>query len=849
MRPRVRGPARRARRRARAALAAGIALAVARTALLTASPTRAETPADALVPGASTRAAPDRGAAAGAAPGEVERAAPPSAEPVPMEPETPPPAAPNERLAAEARAAARGLYPRWLRGEQSYWTVVGAPGDEREAALSEDGALEVEKEAFTLEPFLWLADAGGAPAAGRLVTWADARVAHALEDGGLPLPSVAWDAGGVDLLVRAFASGEPGATSLFASYRVENRGAATLRGALLLAIRPIQVLPAWQSLNLAPGFAPLYEIGLEGGLVRANRKRVLLVTPPDGFGAAGRGDATLADALAAGRLPVRAFARDADGHASAALRYAFELAPGAAREVHVEVPFYDAPGPAGPAGEAGAARVEALRRGAVEVWRAALGRVALAFPPAARDVEQAVRASLGWIEVHRDGPRIQPGSRNYERSWIRDGALTSSALLGFGHEDAVRAFLAWYAPHQMEGGKVPCCIDARGADPTPEHDADGELIHAVALHYRFARDESFTRALWPAVVAAVGHLDALRRERTAEAFRAPAQRRFYGILPESISHEGYAKRPVHSYWDALFALRGFADAAFLARALGDEERAEGFEALRATFQRDLRASYRATMDHFGLAHLPASADLGDFDPTATAVWLATGGAADALPQPAHARTFDDYAEELDARVRGELAREAWAPYELRIADAFVRLGRRDRAEALLRLALDDRRPRGWQQWPEIVWRDPRAPLFLGDLPHGWIGSTFLHAVRSMLVYEREADERLVVAAGVPWAWLAGGAPLRAAGLPTWWGPLDLELVADAERVLVRLGGRAAPPGGIEVAAPLGGALVGASADGRPLDPSAPLRVPAPPAALELRFERAAPGGERAQAAP
>lgn len=756
--------------------------------------------------------------------GEAPRAA---------EPALPAPA-PGERLAALARAAAPGLYPRWLAGQQSYWTVVGAPGDEREAALSEDGALEVEKEAFTLEPFLWIEGEGGG---GRLVTWRDARASQALAEGGLPLPSVRWEVGPAALEVRAFAAGTAGASSLFASYRVEGRGEGPVRGALLLALRPIQVLPPWQSLNLAPGFAPIFRVELGGGLVRVNTgKRVVLVTPPDGFGAAGAGDPPLADALRAGRLPERASARDADGYAGAALRYAFELAPGAAREVHVEVPFYDEARPAAAGGEGGAARVEALRGEAVQSWRAEVGRVAIDLPGAAGDVEDAVRSSLGWIAVHRDGPRLQPGSRNYERSWIRDGALTSSALLGFGREDDVRAFLRWYAPHQLAGGKTPCCVDARGADPTPEHDADGELVHAIALHHRFARDAAFTRSLWPNVVAAVGHLDSLRRERKAEAFRAPALRRFYGILPESISHEGYAKRPVHSYWDSLLALRGLADAAWLAGALGDAPRAEAFAALRAEFEADLLASYRATMEHFGLAHLPASADLGDFDPTATAVWLATGGAPDALPQPAHGRTFDDYYAELAARRAGTLEREAWAPYELRIADAFIRLGQRERAAELLALAMEDRRPRGWNQWPEILWRDARAPLFLGDLPHGWIASTFLHAVRSALVYEREGDGALVVAAGVPWPWLAAGEPLRAAGLPTWWGPLDLELAATGAGLRVRLGGHAAPPGGVVLEPPLPGPLRAVRLDGRELDPEAPLHVRTLPAELELSFE-------------
>jgi hypothetical protein len=32
----------------------------------------------------------------------------------------------------------------------------------------------------------------------------------------------------------------------------------------------------------------------------------------------------------------------------------------------------------------------------------------------------------------------------------------------------------------------------------------------------------------------------------------------YGLLPESISHEGYSAKPMHSYWDDLWALKGYA---------------------------------------------------------------------------------------------------------------------------------------------------------------------------------------------------------------------------------------------------------------------------------------------------
>src|SRR5260370_40036828 len=74
--------------------------------------------------------------------------------------------------------------------------------------------------------------------------------------------------------------------------------------------------------------------------------------------------------------------------------------------------------------------------------------------------------------------------------------------------------------------------------------------------------------LFRSVEGAVGHIDALRQQRRTAAWRQPEKLACFGLLPESISHEGYSAHPVHSYWDDFFALRGLGDAAGLARTLG-----------------------------------------------------------------------------------------------------------------------------------------------------------------------------------------------------------------------------------------------------------------------------------------
>jgi hypothetical protein len=92
----------------------------------------------------------------------------------------------------------------------------------------------------------------------------------------------------------------------------------------------------------------------------------------------------------------------------------------------------------------------------------------------------------------------------------------------------------------------------------------------------------------------------------------------------------------------------------------------------------------------------------------------------------------------------------------------------------LRFFISDRRPRPWNQWPEIAWRDSAAPAHLGDLPHTWIAAEYVLAVRSLFAYERESDESLIIAAGLAPEWL-DGAGVKVDAMPTLYGPLSYSL--------------------------------------------------------------------------
>jgi hypothetical protein len=737
---------------------------------------------------------------------------------------------PNEFFHALAAGAMRGAYPRyWLR-EQPYWTAIGVDGDDRQALLSTDGQLEVDIRSFSIEPFLTID--------GRFVPWSTAFPEPTLADGALPVPTVTWHTESVELSITVFAAGEPGASALYARYRLENRGAAPVHTDLWLGLRPFQVNPPWQSLNGAGGVSAIHHVARDGRVVRVNgSKAIALLTDPDGFGAVRFEQGSLGEFVARGELPPGEGATDEQGFAWGALRYRFQLAPGASAEASIAVPFHD-PAPflrALPGADEVPATVEAALDATRAHWRERLAPIDVRLPAAADPFVPALRAAIGQILIARAGPMLRPGTRTYARSWIRDGVMMSNALLQMGLGNEARAFLGLYLPYQEPDGRVPCCVDARGGDSAVENDAPGELVYGVLSLYRYERDVGFVRASWPHVVRAVDYIDGLRRQRLGPEYDAPALRAFRGLLPESISHEGYAAHPVHSYWDDYWALRGLMDAAIGAELLGEREDAARIATIRDAFASDLRASIVATMERHALTTIPASVELGDFDPSATSIALAPGGLRDLLPADALERTYDRYVTDFRKRRAGEIAWEAYTPYELRNVETLVRLGRRDDALFLLRKMVGDQRPAGWRQWGEIVWRDPTAPRFIGDVPHCWIESSYVSAFRSLLVYERE-DGALVLGAGLPLDWLRAEGGVAAKGLGTYAGPLGFAMSA-ADHTLVATidAGVEVPREGIVVRAPV--AIRAARVDGEPAKEwgADGVTVRAVPARIEIEY--------------
>jgi hypothetical protein len=678
-----------------------------------------------------------------------------------------------------AKRTRKGCYPRAYYDQQSYWTIVGVDADSEEGLFSEDGAIEARKAGFSVEPFIRLGD--------RLLTWADVSIEQSLAEGYLPIPSVKWNHADTALNVTALAAGSRGSAHTRVSYVVSNPGSSSRKLTLALAVRPLQVNPPAQFLNTAGGVSPIQDLSWQNeGVSVDGIAAIFPQSAPTAFVAVPFDADSPCEWLTS--KPGANAVHDETGFASGALLYDLELQPGESKEVVLDLPQHASR-------EANTAALQPASEEAVRTeWREKLNRVQLDLPPEAQAWFDTLRTSLAHVLINRDGPGIQPGSRSYERSWIRDGAMTSEFLMRMGHYDVAKEFLLWYADYQFANGKVPCCVDVRGADPVPENDSGGEFLFLISELYRYSGDKELLRSLWPRVEGAVAYMDKLRASERTEANRQGERRAFYGMMPASISHEGYSAKPMHSYWDNFWALAGYESAVRISRALGERTAMRQFIASRDEFRSDLYRSLQTAMSQHKIDYLPGAAELGDFDATSTSIALSPVGEQQLLPPDALDATFERYWKEFVKR-RTDTSWDAYTPYELRNLGTFVRLGWRDRTQELLAFFMDDRRPAAWNQWAEVVGREVRKTRFIGDMPHGWVASDYGRSLLDMFAYERPRDETLLLMGGVPKEWF-GKKSFGVRGLRTPYGSLSYSFKVNDESSVLEIEKTGMPPGGI-----------------------------------------------------
>ena len=648
----------------------------------------------------------------------------------------------NAFLTEVAKEYPRGYFPRSFSGEQTYWTLLGVNGGGDGALIGEDGNVEIGRWGYSIEPFIIENN--------KLSTWADVRISHSLLDKYLPIPSAKWLSRNWDLNVTATAIGDRANSQLVSDYVIRNRSSRPLRLKLALMVRPMQVNPPTQFLSTQGGYTPINSIKASNDGFLINEKPLKLLSRANQAVAATFDQGQLVEKLARNSLPQSNEAIDKNTLASGIVVYEIDLAPRQSRTISLIAPI------SGEMPKMGANPInwaQSKKAEAANYWRRELSKVDIRANGKGQEVANAIKTSLANILIMRDGPNLRPGARSYARSWIRDGAMISEGLLRLGHEQAAKDYLNWFAPYQFDNGKIPCCVDFRGSDPVAENDSQGEFIYLAAEILDYTKDRELIRGVWPRVKRAAAYMNSQRVSERTSKNQTPDRAHLYGLLPPSISHEGYSSKPAYSHWDNFWGLRGYYDATYLARQFGSPNDAINLDLQRREFEADILASLEKMPDKFGIDFIPGAADLGDFDATSTTIALSPGNFDNILPADKLEATFNKYWANFLKRRDIDKTWKDYTPYEWRVVGAFTRLGQRERALAALDFFMNDRAIKEWNAWGEVVARERRKPFYLGDLPHGWVASDFIRSSLDMFAYEKEGE--LILGAGVDKNWLEG----------------------------------------------------------------------------------------------
>lgn len=315
-----------------------------------------------------------------------------------------------------------------------------------------------------------------------------------------------------------------------------------------------------------------------------------------------------------------------------------------------------------------------------------------------RELIDVMNADIEYILANKPGPRI------------RDGALASAALLRMGINGPVKEWL-----------------DAVTFNESAEWGAQGEYVFAVRNYIDCSGDKAYLQTVYPKVIKVLEVTRGLRRENMGR-----------------------------SYYNDLFALRGFKDGAYLADLMGRKKDADWM-------QKEADGLRKSICD---------SIDKSGFDPAEAAAAIVESGEMRSIPKGLLKNTYDKYFSEVSKKmVPGQEG--ALAPDDLYCANAYFMMDQRDRGLAILRYF-------------------PKNSTTPSSAYPGYI-----NAVRTMFVYED--DGKLILGQGLAPEWFDQGIEVKE--MPTLYGKICYVIKKEGDVIRYFIYGTAKPPKGVKFVLP------------------------------------------------
>jgi hypothetical protein len=638
--------------------------------------------------------------------------------------------------------------------------------------------------------YFWLLDLES----GRLTapTMDGVSVKHGLADGGLLIPWSTWQAG--DLSVKTevcevqLDSPKGELFVVAARARVTNNGARRRKVALYAVLRPLGAT-GWDVRQL--------EVDPAGDLLLVDGHTAILADrKPSGAGVLPTD--TIGEVAMGGSIPSTRMASSETGDCSGAMRFEWIIPPDSAEQVGFVCPVLpgrraarhhwmdlkqDAmvdqaelnpkedgvlqpdPGPAFFRG----LRVESLFQRADAHWSRLLGGIEIHMPD--RRWAESMRAILGHAAMCMNEGAADVAVANYN-VFNRDGMYIANIMQKSGLFALSEQILNYFITHPFNGRAYP------------EADNPGQILWAIHQHWLLTRDRGWLRRIYPNVrkVAAL-----IRYYRTTPAphWVNVGSLEFGNALPPGRREELKPGRcdGFHPEYTEAFDIAGLRGAADLADALENKEEAGQW--------RKLASSFLATYDDKFGNKLPQ--EYGSY----SVLWPCR-------LHPADRGKAHEQFKNVGAQQPG-----SWRYFPLATAHQGLLAGNREAGHGTLNIHLAHEQMQGWYALDEGGgsgsggWQRVRTTWMHSKekpgenrsvaMPHGWAVAEFWLLMRDCIVFEDE--ERLFLFAGVPAAWFRAREGMRAKGLATYFGSLDVVCASAAGGADLILSGSAVPPKG------------------------------------------------------
>ena len=370
-------------------------------------------------------------------------------------------------------------------------------------------------------------------------------------------------------------------------------------------------------------------------------------------------------------------------------------------------------------------------------------------------------AALRTVVLHCPGD-VYPGPYTYKRFWYRDAAFILHAMLCVGLTQRSKRALDRFPLRQTNSGYF--------RSQEGEWDSNGQAIWIMRRYCELTGRE--TPAAWQGPIRRGAEW--IVRKRLSDHIDAPHA----GLLPSGFSAEHLGPNDYY-YWDDFWSAGGMLAAAQFAREWGDADLANRYRDEAGRLMHAIDRSLVAAAPRQTRAGVPASPyrrmDAG-------AIGSITVGYPLQLWDARDQRLLDT----VDFLVKQcffkggffqDMIHSGINPYlTLHVAQVQLRAGDPaffERMQTIAELAS----PTG--QWPEAI--HPRTlGGCMGDGQHVWAAAEWLLMMRNCFV--REEGDRLILASGIPAAWLDSPQKLTFGPAPTPYGEISISIEPRGDQV-------------------------------------------------------------------